>query len=335
MRILRILFVIAAFLFLLVVGAYCYFIYTPSSAIPPLPGSYQKEAIQIDGISRYYSFYIPASLIEGAPLIFVLHGSKGGGDLVRMQTAYELDLLAEKKGYIAVYPDGFKKHWNDCRRSADYAANKQDIDDLAFFSTMIRSFVKTHNIDVNKVFVTGISNGGHMAYRLALELPEQITAIAPIAANLPVDESLDCIKAENPLSIAIFNGSDDPINPYEGGVVNLFGNTSRGEVLSTMDTIAYWLNLANITQEPLRYEHPEVDGNTSTSVIEQRWLGDNGIQVRLYTLQGSGHVIPSKLVRFPRILGRKAGDISAAEEIVNFFLGVEWSVFPLSAADVS
>ncbi|MEH6606343.1 MAG: hypothetical protein V7711_12200, partial [Pseudomonadales bacterium] len=89
------------------------------------------------------------------------------------------------------------------------------------------------------------------------------------------------------------------------------------------DTIGYWLGLAQINNEPETRTHPEQDGDDSTSVREDRWLGNDGTQVRLYTLQGSGHVVPSRIVTFPRILGKGAGDISAPQEIVNFFLGVE------------
>jgi poly(3-hydroxybutyrate) depolymerase len=65
--------------------------------------------------------------------------------------------------------------------------------------------------------------------------------------------------------------------------------------------------------------YPETDGKSNTSVVVKHWDTGTGVQVRLYTLQGSGHVIPSKIYHFPRIIGPNASDISGPEEIVQFF----------------
>lgn len=305
----------------LAIGAlFFYFIYTPSVPKPQLEGEFKQGTLLIDSQPRSFSWYKPQALASNAPLIFVLHGSLGSGEQLRSSIAYEFDTLAEKYGFVVVYPDGYKNHWNDCRGSADYAANIEDINDNAFFEAMIDFFADQERIDRQQVFVTGISNGGHMAYGLALEAPDLFAAFAPMAANLPVDSNLDCEKSGQPVSIAIFNGTDDPVNPYDGGLVELFGNSSRGEVRSAMETVGYWRELAGITEAASEKRFPELDGQQSTSVIEQRWTGADGTQVRLYTLKGSGHVIPSKRVGVPRIAGSAAGDISGPEEIVEFFL---------------
>ena len=322
MKLFRRVLLILSFIALVFAGLYFYYFYSPRAVMPQLGGSYQRHALDIEQVTRQFAYYQPANLKDGAALVFVLHGSTQSGDQMRASTAYEFDRLADKYGFVVVYPDGYERHWNDCRASADYAANTRNINDLAFFSAMTRYFEETLNINKREVFATGLSNGGHMAYRLALELPGLVKAIAPMAANLPVDSNLDCEKTGKPLSVAIFNGTNDPINPYEGGLVVILGNASRGEVLSSTDTVSYWLGLAGISQQAQRIEYPEVDGNTGTSVHEDRWTADDGLQVRLYTLVGSGHVVPSKIARTPRILGGDAGDISAPEEIVSFFLGL-------------
>lgn len=305
---------------LVVAALFFYFIYTPTAPKPQLDGEFKQDTLLIDSQSRSFSWYKPKALASNAPLIFVLHGSTGAGQQVRSSVAYEFDTLAEQYGFVVVYPDGYKNHWNDCRASADYSANTEDIDDIAFFKAMIDFFAEHEAINRQQVFVTGVSNGGHMAYALALETPSLFAAFAPMAANLPVDSNLDCEKSGQPVSIAIFNGTNDPVNPYGGGLVELFGNSSRGEVRSAMETVDYWCELAGITDAASEKRFPEVDGLQSTSVLEQRWTGADGTQVRLYTLKGSGHVIPSKRVAAPRILGGGAGDISGPEEIIEFFL---------------
>jgi len=319
-RILKTLMLLVSVVMVTCAIAWWYFLYSPTVAEPDLPGRLTQHELRAGERLRTYSLYTPAMQVAHPAVIFVLHGSRGAGAAVREQSAYEFDRLAEEYGYLLVYPDGFERHWNDCRGSANYAANTQNIDDVGFLTSLIDTLAEQHDIDRGKVFATGFSNGGHMALRLALEAPERVAAIAPIAANLPVDTNLDCDKSNQPVSVAMFNGTDDPINPYDGGLVEIFGDISRGHVLSSQDTINYWLGLAAVHQPPMDVSHAERDGNPDSSVIEQRWQGAMELQIRLYTLQGSGHVIPSPVARFPRILGGQAGDISAAQEIVGFFL---------------
>lgn len=303
----------------IIFGGYAYYIHTPPVADAQLSGEYKQHSIKIDSIDRSYSSYQPKNLKEGAALIIVLHGSGSNGEKIREQAVFEFDLLADTHGFVVVYPDGYDSQWNDCRASADYLANTKNIDELTFFRELIKRSSDQFQISPEKVFVTGHSNGGHMAYRLALETPELIRAIAPISANLPVDNNLDCEKSGKPISVAIFTGTEDPINPFNGGLVSVFGNTSRGSVLSSAETANYWKQLAEIKSEPELISRPEADGVSETSVLEQRWLGPDDIQVRHYTLSGSGHVIPSKMAHFPKILGPSAGDISGPNEIVRFF----------------
>jgi polyhydroxybutyrate depolymerase len=317
-RILYALLMMAVF----VVGLFFYYVYVPAPDKPALAGQLMQSEMNVSPLNRTYSWYRPSNAPNNAPLVFILHGSLGSGDGMRTGTAYEFDVLADQYGFIAVYPDGYQRHWNDCRSSADYAANTDDIDDVAFFEAMIDVFVAQEQVDRKRIFVTGISNGGHMAYKLALEIPERFAAVAPMAANLPVDDTLDCHKSGQPISIAIFNGTDDPVNPYDGGLVELFGNASRGVVLSSELTAKYWRDLAGISQPASVKTFPEVDGLADTSVTQLRWSGENGLEVRLYTLQGSGHVIPSKIAKAPRIIGIAAADISGPAEIVDFFLSL-------------
>ncbi len=302
-------------------GLFVYFYYLHPSLVdePPLSSELKSAELAVNGMARSLDYYIPADLKAGSPLVFILHGSMSKGQDVRKMTGYGFDQLADSEGFIAVYPNGYDNHWNDCRGSANYAANVQNIDDIAFFTAMIDFFAEQHQINRNRVYATGHSNGGHMAYRLAFEMPEQFAAVAPISANIPVESNLDCEKSGKPVSIAIFNGTEDSVNPYNGGLVEVMGDKSRGEVISAAASAAYWRELASLAPEPVTKQFPEVDGNSNTSVSLQSWQGEGDVEVRLYTLAGSGHVIPSKKVKFGRMLGDSAGDIDGAEEIWDFF----------------
>jgi polyhydroxybutyrate depolymerase len=302
-------------------GLYVYFYFVRPAVVdvPSLSSGIKSTELVVNGMPRSLDYYVPADLKAGRPLVFILHGSMSKGEDVRKMTAYGFDLLADSEGFIAVYPDGYENHWNDCRGSANYAANVENIDDIQFFSAMIDHFAELHQIDRSRVYATGHSNGGHMAYRLAFEMPGQFAAVAPISANIPVAGNLDCEKSGQPVSVAIFNGTNDPVNPYNGGLVEVMGDKSRGEVISAADSAAYWRELASAPQDPVARVFPEVDGDPNTKVILQSWQGEAGVEVRLYTLEGSGHVIPTRKVKFGWILGGSAGDIEAADEIWDFF----------------
>ncbi|NND66036.1 MAG: hypothetical protein HKN19_00490, partial [Halioglobus sp.] len=75
-----------------------------------------------DERERSYSVYRPTILPDGAPAVFVLHGSMGSGVGMRAMTGREFDHIADREGLVIVYPDGFDKHWNGCRGTADYVA---------------------------------------------------------------------------------------------------------------------------------------------------------------------------------------------------------------------
>ena len=195
----------------------------PTLKSPKLSASVQRATIQVGRMNRSYLFYAPRDLPANPPLVFALHGATQNAGRMRVSTGFEFERLADAHGFIVIYPDGYRNHWNDCRKAASYAARTENINDEAFILALIERFHSTLNADQTRVFVMGYSNGGHMAYRLALEMPERITAIAAVAANMPTDDNCDCRKSGRPIPVMIMNGTKDPINPNGGGKISLFG----------------------------------------------------------------------------------------------------------------
>ena len=167
---------------------------------PTLPGSLVAGSLDHGGRTRTWHAYLPAQRAAAPALVFVLHGSNGDWIQARTGYAYDFDALAETEGFIPIYPDGFEGHWNDCRKAGPYAANALDIDDVGFLRALVEKFAAEHGVDRRRVFATGISNGGQMALRLALEAPELVRAVAPVAASLPAANNLDCKPAGRPVS---------------------------------------------------------------------------------------------------------------------------------------
>lgn len=285
---------------------------------PNLSNKLQTKTISINGKPRTFHWYAPQQVKDINTILYVLHGSTSNGLDIRKAMAYEFDKIADEEGLVVIYPTGFDNHWNDCRGSADYLANTENIDDFAFFQKMETALEKEFTIRFQYRFATGHSNGGHLCYKLALEHPEWIDGIAPISANLPIEENLDCRKSGKFVPICLINGTADSVNPYNGGLVEIMGNDSRGTVLSTNETMAYWTNLGNCSTPQIKNLKDKV--TTDNSTVEQSiWNCDSTLQAIKYKVVNGGHVIPHPKSKLPKLLGTTNQDLNAPRAIWTFF----------------
>ena len=166
----------------------------PVFIISKLNAQVITDSILIEGHYRTFHYNDPGSS-KRESLMFVMHGSGGNGkDMMRSTVKLEGKAVAEK--LLLVYPDGYRRYWNECRKAATSTANIENINENAFFEGMIKYFRSKYNINRKKVFAAGMSGGGHMAYKLALTMPKKIKAITAIIANLPDTNNLDCIEAK-------------------------------------------------------------------------------------------------------------------------------------------
>ncbi|MDZ7899228.1 MAG: alpha/beta hydrolase-fold protein [Arcicella sp.] len=207
----------------------------------------QRDSLKIGEHTRSFLFHIPSNITKKPKLLFVIHGSDGTGELMVKFTDGWFGKLADERGdVIVVYPNGYKKHWNDCRKEANFDANLENIDDNTFFKEVINYFVKNYGVDTKQVFAAGHSNGGHQVFKLAKEMPQYFRKFAAVSANLPTPSNEDCFATGKPVSMLVINGTGDAINPYNGGEVVLPGDAKRGNVISTNETMNYWAGLAKI-----------------------------------------------------------------------------------------
>ncbi len=292
-----------------------YFVATSEPEAPPLDGVYSAASLEHDGRARSYRVYVPKSLSPGAPIVFALHGSGQSGGRIRIETGYAFDRLADRNGFIVVYPDAFEGYWNACNIEGDYAANALDIDDVGFLIALKERVAADYGANADRAFAVGVSRGGQMAYRLAIEAPAAFRAIAAVAANIPTPDNFKCAPArEDATSVMIMNGTADPLSPFDGGEVSLFGLYRRGTVLSSEESARYLVRLFSIVDAPQR--------NTDASaphLKETRWLGEDGREVDLIAVIGGGHVLPQPYRRAPRLLGRTFTEVDGPALIWSFF----------------
>ena len=284
---------------------------------PPTQGNYKTYSFTHDDLIRTYDVYIPSTLKKNTSVFFLFHASRGNSKDLRSSTGYDFEYLAEEKGFLVVYPQGYKNHWNDCRASADYAANIQDIDDVGYFQQMIKSLEENYMINRKQLVVSGISNGGHMVFKLAHEIPKDILLYTSFAANLPVQDNNDCSLSQEEVNMIIFNGTNDPINPFDGGLVSILGNDSRGFVISAEETYNYWRDLTSYEEEKIM-TIPQLDSDSKTFVIKKESIGSK--YVALYSLVNGGHIYASPYLKSSRFVGESVRDINGAEEIYATYL---------------
>lgn len=274
-------------------------------------------ALRVGSEERSYLVHAPQYLRPGAPMVIVLHGSGQDAQAMRKATGCAFERLASQRRFAVVYPNAFRKHWNDGRRAAPHAARARGIDDCVFIAAVIDAMVAGYAVDPQRVFVFGYSGGGHMAFRLAQEMPERVAAISAVVAGIPA-ENATALRQGRAVPAMLVNGTDDPINPYDGGRVTLFGFGNWGEVLSARASASHFARLHGAhlaqTQELAPGDFPD-----PTRVVKKTWTSSREPKVVLYSVLGGGHVIPHPYGRAARLLGRKTTALDAPKAACEFF----------------
>lgn len=293
----------------------CHFLRPPKGDAPRLSAMVQQGALRVGGIDRGYLLYVPKRKVSKPPLVVLLHGSRQTAQDLRASTGYAFDQLADEHGFVAVYPEGYAGRWNDCRAKGRYRARKLKLDDVRFLLTLVDELERRIGIDRTRVFFAGYSGGGQLAFRMALERPEHVTAIASFAANLPTDENWLCQAAGKAVPVLMINGTFDRINPFAGGRVSVFGFASRGTVRSAPASAEYFAGLAGLS----KCEHTESGWRANVGLETWHWQAAGAPEVMLIAVRGGGHVIPGKRAAFPRIIGRVSPAIDGPSEVWRFF----------------
>ena len=252
-----------------------------------------RDSLLVDGNYRTFNYNKPGSLKTGSSLVFVLHGSGGNGKDLMDRTA-NLRQKTENENVLLVYPNGYKRYWNECRKAASSLANQENINEEAFFAAMIKYFEKKHKIDEKKVFAVGTSGGGHMCYKLAMTMSGSFSAVAAIIANLPAQENMDCSDAKVPMAIMIANGTADPTNPYEGGMMQ-GGNFIMGTVRSTDNTFHYWSSLAGYQGDPTKETLQDTDPADGKIIERYTFKSKGKPEVTLLKIIGGKHDYPNDI----------------------------------------
>ncbi len=276
-------------------------------------GKVYRRSLQFNGTERTYRLYVPTSHsnTESLPLVVVLHGGYGDGEKIAKLTRF--DQIAQREGFVVVYPDALNKHWNDGR------GQNESVDDVGFLKNLIETLLGEFSLDRSKVYVTGASNGGMMTLRLACEITPALAAVAPVIASMPEPLAGKCCPTAS-LPILIINGENDPLVPWNGGDVRI-QRRKLGRVISTPETVAFWVKNNGCLSKPVITYLPDRNPKDGSRVRVEKYSGPSvESEVLLYAVEGGGHTWPGGVQYMPEwLIGKTNRDFSASEEIWNFF----------------
>jgi len=291
-------------------------------------GLLKNLRITSDGVKRSYHLYVPENS-NNKPIVVLLHGNGGSHNqiigLTPAKAPHKVWLdLAEQDGFLIVVPNGLKasngrRGWNDCRTGITVIPNT---DDVGFINDLLAKIHGQYSYDKRKVYVAGTSNGGHLAYRLAQESPDRITAFASIVSSMPTNS--ECSSSTVPVSALIMNGTKDKILPYDGGPIAPKGDDDRGSVLSTQESVDFWVRRNQTNNTPIEEKMPNTSFSDGSRATKYTYVnGKNNTEVVHYKVINAGHTEPSIAQRHANayllIVGRQNSDFEMAEEIWEFF----------------
>ncbi|MEL0028047.1 MAG: alpha/beta fold hydrolase, partial [Perlucidibaca sp.] len=222
---------------------------------------------------------------------------------------------AAQAGFMVAYPEGSGRFgrlltWN--AGSCCGYAQQHGVDDVAFLVALMDRLTSRHDIDPQRIFVVGMSNGGMMAYRLAAEHPERVAAVASVAGTLAIPPA----SVRAPVPVLHFHGSADENVPYEGGI----GRHSLAGVThaSVETTLAAWIRADGANSRPQITALPDrADDGTQVTRYRYASPADPGA-VTLYRIAGGGHTWPGR-AGHERLLGASSRDISANDILWDYF----------------
>lgn len=297
----------------LIGGALAWFFYAPMPKASAVAG--ESRSVDVDGRARRYLVVTPPALKAHAPVLLVLHGSLMDGPKMRGMLGARFERLARAQGAIVVYPSGIEGHFNEGRVTAKTSARTLNIDDVGFFRAIVDRLAAEHRIDRRRVYAFGYSNGGAMALRLAAEAPDLVAGVIVACANVPTPDNMDWKLQTARTAVVLLAGTKDPIVPYDGGRVTIFGFGDRGTVLSATASAGWFAQRSGLAAEPVAETTQRIG---AIDVRQQDW--GTPARVRLVTMQGAGHTVPQADYRFPRFLGATVADdtiLDAAWQLID------------------
>lgn len=264
-------------------------------------------SVMSSGVERRYVIYVPKTY-NGArptPLVISIHPAATWPKL-QMEISRWND-VADEAGFIVVYPAGTGAFFDGYSPGPHaWSGGRQDVQ---FITDLISKLQADYNIDPQRIYVNGMSNGGGMAYVLSCEIPDHIAAVGVVAGERPPVPGKDKCRDRRPIPAIAFHGTADKLAPYLGGTSPIAPRP--------FPSIVEW---AAHAAKRNQCQSAPIETHISRSV--RRLVYSNcalDADVVLYTIEGGGHTWPGGKHLAEWIAGRTTDEISASRLMWEFF----------------
>jgi polyhydroxybutyrate depolymerase len=261
-----------------------------------------SKTMTFGGIARTYRLYIPASYQAGtaAPLVFNLHGYTSNN---QQQEFYgDFRTIADTAGFIIVHPNGTADASGNLFWNAGFSATGPD--DLGFLLALADSLSATYNINQNRIYTTGMSNGGIMSYYLSCH-SNRFAAMASVTGTMTIPNYSSCVPSK-PTPVMEIHGTADATVPY-------IGSTTFMPIDSV---VRYWVRYNGCTPTPVTTNVANTNLTDGATAIRTVYGGGrNGVTVEHYKVIGGAHTWPGAGIT----IGVTCQDFKASKEIWRFF----------------
>jgi len=283
----------------------------------------RNENIQMPGALRSYDVYLPSihDYTESLPVIIDLHGYLSTSADEREIS--DFTDLADENGIIMVWPQSLTG--DNCLGGTGpipASGNKWTIGwdktsrDVAFIDALIDKIGVDYHADLNRIYVTGLSDGGFMVYSLACALSNKIAAVASVAGSMTGDLMTNC-NPGRALPVLNIHGTADQLISWDG-------DPSCGSGYSSvMSTVDFWKSQSgcNDNFDELNFDDIDTSDNSTVSLLTYQGCAANEV-VELLKVTGGGHNWPGSLSMINDHISITLpinNDIDASEIIWNFF----------------
>lgn len=257
------------------------------------PASAEVRTFAWQGVDRYYRLHNAEARTEtAAPLIVHLHGYRKRDEALADRGTLDrigwdrLEAVATQERIVVVSPAAYWGQWNllDGLRNTTLDGGEQ-IDDVGFILALIESLVADQIADPKRIYLTGISDGAIMSYRLLCTPEMPFAAAVPIIGTMAEVHRDACMDAR-PTPIMVIAGTDDRTLPYDGWIYR------TGREISVPETMEHWRRLHHCTGQESEVLD-DIDPQDGSRVRLVRWTGcaTEGA-VKLLRVEGGGHRVP-------------------------------------------
>jgi len=274
----------------------------------------KKEIINIDDRTREYYLSLPQDTSKPFPLIINFHGFKSHA--IDQQGFSQMDNYAHQNGVGIVYPEGIKRSWN-----VGHKRMKNNEDDIGFVNALIDSVSSKYNIDSDRIYACGFSNGGTFSYELICGLSNKIAAFGSVGGNFSINEKRVC-NIDREIPLIHIHGTKDRLQKY---------NKSDRDFLSTIESFNFFVKY-NQLDKTIVENITDVHKKDRTTVEKYTFYKNNSdTKVIHFKVVNGGHLWLGSPIGdwfFLRLFfGRNNHEINSSKELVDFFLKYKLSDF--------